>query len=125
MTTDVTGADLRRVLAFAERSLAVRNFAAVEADLLGGLADLVGAHAATLHETDVRSPRQLSVGWPPGRLTVGLAERFGAVLDTHPFLPLYAGLRPGTLAGRPFRISDLVPQRQSTALVVWRPRTER
>jgi DNA-binding CsgD family transcriptional regulator len=118
--TDATAGDLRAALAFAERSLAVRDVAAVENDLLAGLAELVGADAATLHETDVRVPRQLSVGWPPGRLTVGLADSFRHVLHTHPFVPLHARARPGALPRQPYRISDFVSQRQWRATPVAR-----
>jgi DNA-binding CsgD family transcriptional regulator len=117
---DLHARDLRAAWAFAERTLAVRDLATVETDLLGDLAELVGADAATLHRTDVRGPHQLSVGWPPGRLTVDLAESFGPVLHTHPFVPIYAGLRPGTLAGRPFRVSDVMSQRQWRATPVAR-----
>jgi DNA-binding CsgD family transcriptional regulator len=118
--TDVSTADLRAAQAFAELSLTVRDVPALETDLLGALAELVAADAATLHETDVRTPRQLSVGWPPGRLTVGLAESFRPVLHTHPFVPLYARARPGVLARRPYRISDFLSQRQWRATPVAR-----
>lgn len=113
MTTDTTAADLRAVLEFAERTLYVTDYGSVESVLLAGLAELVGADAATLHETDVTGPHQVSLGWPPARLTMDLAERLHPVLLQHPFLPLYARLRPnGPFPRRPFRISDLMSRRQ-------------
>ena len=113
MTWDTTAADLHAVLEFAERTLYVTDYGSVESVLLPGLAELVGADAATLHETDVTGPRQVSLGWPPARLTMDLAERLRPVLLRHPFMPLYARLRPeGPVPSRPFRISELMSQRQ-------------
>ncbi|MGH3917265.1 MAG: response regulator transcription factor [Pseudonocardiaceae bacterium] len=113
MTPDVTAADLRAVLEFAERTLSVTDHESVQSVLLAGLAELVGADAATLHETDVTGPGQVSWGWPPARLTTDLVERLRGVLLQHPFMPLYARLRPnGPFPGEPFRISDLMSRRQ-------------
>jgi len=101
------------VLEFAERTLYVTDYGSVESVLLADLAKLVGADAATLHETDVTGPRQVSLGWPPARLTMDLAERLHPVLLQHPFMPLYERLRPHSpFSSSPFRISDLMSQRQ-------------
>lgn len=113
MAPDLTATDLRAVLEFAERTLYVTDYGSVESVLLAGLVELVGADAATLNETDVTGPRQVSLGWPPARLTMDLAARLRRVLLKHPFLPLYTCLRPdGSFSSQPFRISDLMSQRQ-------------
>ncbi|MGH4025676.1 MAG: response regulator transcription factor [Pseudonocardiaceae bacterium] len=113
MTVGPTAADLRAVLEFAERTLYVTDYESVQSTLLADLAKLVGADAATLHETDVAGPHQVSLGWPPARLTMDLAERLRAVFLQHPFMPLYERLRPnGPFSSSPFRISDLMSQRQ-------------
>jgi DNA-binding CsgD family transcriptional regulator len=112
MGETTTAADLRAVLGYAECLLTVTTVSAVESVLLAGLAELVRADAATLHETDLATPRQVTVGWPPGRLTLGLAERLGPLLLSHPFAAVYQRQLAGRAPRAPFRISDLLSRRE-------------
>lgn len=114
-----TATDLRAVLAYAERTLAVTDVAGVESVLLPGLAGLIGGHAAVLHETDLRAPRQVSIGWPRSRITVDVAERLRPVLLTHPFTRVHHELLAGRGPRGPFRISDVVSRREWRATPIW------
>jgi DNA-binding CsgD family transcriptional regulator len=111
--------DLRAVLRFAEHTLDVTDVPAVETVLLPGLAALVGGDAATLNETDVGAPRQVTISWPPERITVERAERLRPLLLTHPFAPVYRDHLAGTVSRQPFRISDLMSRRAWHSTAVW------
>lgn len=117
--TGPTTADLRAVLRYAERTLEVADVPAVQGVLLPGLAALVGGDAATLNETDVRAPRQVTISWPPDRVTVERAERLRPLLLTHPFAPVHRDHLAGAAARDPFRISDFLSRRQWRATAVW------
>jgi DNA-binding CsgD family transcriptional regulator len=114
-----SASDLRAVLAFAERTLEVADVPAVEAVLLPALAALVGGHSATLHETELGTPRQVSLGWPADRITLERAERLRPVLLSHPFAPVYRRHLSGPPERQPFRISDLMSRREWRASPVW------
>ena len=114
-----SASDLRAVLAFAERTLEVADVPAVETDLLPALAALVGGHSATLHETELGTPRQVSLGWPADRITLERAERLRPVLLSHPFAPVYRQHLSGSPVRQPFRISDLMSRREWRASPVW------
>jgi DNA-binding CsgD family transcriptional regulator len=114
-----TATDLRAVLAYAESTLAVTDAKTIQSVLLPGLAELVRGHAATLHETEVDAPRQVSIGWPRERLTLEVAQRLRPVLLTHPFTRVHRRTLAGDPPRVPFRISDLVTRREWRATPVW------
>ena len=124
-----TTTDLRAVLAYAESTLAVTDVDGVRSALLPGLAGLIGGHAATLHETDLRAPRHYrdayGVRVAPERVVgVQSGPRPGGV----PFAGTEAAARtPSLLSGREQQVLRLVAEGLTDAQVARRlglsPRT--
>ena len=102
-------AQLRSLLAFADRTLQVHDFLQVPS-LLEDLSGVVGSDAATLTHLDLRTQREVVVSWPPGRLDRRLLAVYPAVARGHPLR------RPVAVTGRTqpaaVRVSDLMSRRQ-------------
>ena len=81
--------------------------------MLAGLAERVGADAATLTRVDLHSGHEVAVIWPESRVNPEVLVGYEAVSGTHPVRPLLAqqarltGQRPA-----PVRISDVMGHRQ-------------
>ena len=81
--------------------------------MLAGLAELVGADAATLTRIDLRTGHEVAVMWPESRVNPDVLAGYAAVSGTHPVRPLLA--RQARLGGQrpsPVRISDVMSHRQ-------------
>jgi DNA-binding CsgD family transcriptional regulator len=111
--TVLTARDLRAVLQFAEQAAAVDDFAELRSGLLGWLADVVGAEAATLTHLDLRTRHEVAVLWPPSRVRAVDLERYAEHAPAHPLRPVLArNLREGRHDVPAIRISDVLSSRQ-------------
>src|SRR6478609_689697 len=109
---DLPAHDLLAVLEFTERIVAASDPTGVP-QMLAGLAELVGADAATLTRIDLRTGHEVAALWPQSRVNPDVLAGYAAVSGTHPLRPLLA--RQARLGGQrpaPVRISDVMSHRQ-------------
>jgi len=110
---DLRSAELRSVLEFAERTVALTDAATVPA-LLRAMAELVGADRASLMRINLRTGVEEVVVWPAVGADSGQLEHYASVSGTH---PLRSGLAFQAARSRvhrpaPIRISDVLARRR-------------
>lgn len=108
---DLRSSELRAVLDFAERLLAITDAAAVPS-MLDGLAQLVDADSSTLMRINLRTGQEEAVLWPAARADSAVLQ-YAAVSRTHPLRPsLAVQARSGVRRPAAIRISDVLTRRQ-------------
>lgn len=116
---DLRSSELRAVLDFTERLLAITDATAVPS-ILEGVASLVGADSSTLMRINLRTGQEEAVLWPAARADSAVLKQYAAVSRMHPLRPsLAVQARAGVRRPAPIRISDVLTRRQWRASALY------